>query len=258
MRKDVGVDGDAQRIEQLVWMLFLKIFDDREKELELIARQLQVAAPAAPALARLGRGRRRASPATRCSTSSTTRCFPSSRRCTGGADKIAGLDPQGLRGRLQLHEERHVAAAGDQQDQRHRLQRLGRPPPVRRHLREDPARPAVRRQRGRVLHAARRHAVHGRAGRSRSSGETILDPACGTGGFLACAIEHLRKQAQDARPTSARIQDCIRGVEKKPLPHLLCITNMLLHGIDVPIQRPARQHAGAPAARLRARRTAWT
>jgi hypothetical protein len=37
MRKDVGVDGDAQRIGQLVWMLFLKIFDDREEELELPA-----------------------------------------------------------------------------------------------------------------------------------------------------------------------------------------------------------------------------
>src|SRR5688572_10347452 len=36
MRKDVGVDGDAQRIGQLVWMLFLKIFDDRERESELI------------------------------------------------------------------------------------------------------------------------------------------------------------------------------------------------------------------------------
>jgi len=35
MRKDVGVDGDAQRISQLVWMFFLKIFDDRETELEL-------------------------------------------------------------------------------------------------------------------------------------------------------------------------------------------------------------------------------
>jgi len=37
MRKDVGVDGDAQRISQLVWMFFLKIFDDREAELEFLA-----------------------------------------------------------------------------------------------------------------------------------------------------------------------------------------------------------------------------
>lgn len=36
MRKDVGVDGDAQRIGQLVWLLFLKIFDDKEQEYELI------------------------------------------------------------------------------------------------------------------------------------------------------------------------------------------------------------------------------
>src|SRR6187402_1424419 len=36
MRKDAGVDGDAQRISQLVWMLFLKVFDDREAEKELL------------------------------------------------------------------------------------------------------------------------------------------------------------------------------------------------------------------------------
>lgn len=36
MRKDVGIDGDAQRISQLVWMFFLKIYDDREAEIELL------------------------------------------------------------------------------------------------------------------------------------------------------------------------------------------------------------------------------
>src|SRR3954468_24926592 len=36
MRKDAGVDGDAQRISQLVWMIFLKVFDDREAERELL------------------------------------------------------------------------------------------------------------------------------------------------------------------------------------------------------------------------------
>ena len=36
MRKDVGINGDAQRIEQLGWMLFLKIYDDREEEQELL------------------------------------------------------------------------------------------------------------------------------------------------------------------------------------------------------------------------------
>ena len=45
MRKDVGVDGDAQRISQLVWMFFLKIFDDREAELELIEDDFQSPLP---------------------------------------------------------------------------------------------------------------------------------------------------------------------------------------------------------------------
>lgn len=42
MRKDAGVDGDAQRLSQLVWLLFLKIFDDKEKEYELVVRDKSV------------------------------------------------------------------------------------------------------------------------------------------------------------------------------------------------------------------------
>ena len=64
-------------------------------------------------------------------------------------------------------------------------------------------------------------------------GETFLDPACGTGGFLVCAIEHLRKQAK-TEADERTIQDCFSGIEKKHLPHVLCMTNLMLHGIDVP------------------------
>jgi type I restriction enzyme M protein len=63
--------------------------------------------------------------------------------------------------------------------------------------------------------------------------ETILDPACGTGGFLVCAIEHLRKQAR-TEADEQYIQGCFSGIEKKHLPHVLCMTNLLLHDIDVP------------------------
>ena len=45
MRKDAGVDGDAQRISQLSWMLFLKIFDDKEKEYELFRKGYRSAMP---------------------------------------------------------------------------------------------------------------------------------------------------------------------------------------------------------------------
>ena len=46
MRKDAGVDGDAQRISQLGWMLFLKIFDDREIEYELLEKCYRSPVPA--------------------------------------------------------------------------------------------------------------------------------------------------------------------------------------------------------------------
>ncbi len=74
-------------------------------------------------------------------------------------------------------------------------------------------------------------------------GERLLDPACGTGGFLACAIEHLRKQVKTPADEE-RLQAAIFGVEKKQLPHLLCVTNMLLHGNQGAFADPPRQHPG--------------
>ena len=66
--------------------------------------------------------------------------------------------------------------------------------------------------------------------------EKILDPACGTGGFLSCAIEYIRKNYVHTAKDRKTLQKHIYGVEKKPLPHLLCTTNMLLHGIEIPTQ----------------------
>ena len=67
-------------------------------------------------------------------------------------------------------------------------------------------------------------------------GEKVLDPACGTGGFLACAIEYIRKNYVHTARDRKTLQKQIYGVEKKPLPHLLCTTNILLHGIENPTQ----------------------
>jgi type I restriction enzyme M protein len=66
-------------------------------------------------------------------------------------------------------------------------------------------------------------------------GEKVLDPACGTGGFLVCTLDHIRgkKEVKTAEDNEA-LQLQIHGVEKKPLPHMLCITNMILHGVEVP------------------------
>jgi type I restriction enzyme M protein len=67
-------------------------------------------------------------------------------------------------------------------------------------------------------------------------GEKVLDPACGTGGFLTSAIEHVRKNYVKNVKGQQKLQAQIWGIEKKPMPHMLCVTNMLLHKIDVPSQ----------------------
>lgn len=64
-------------------------------------------------------------------------------------------------------------------------------------------------------------------------GEKIADFACGTGGFLTSTLKELEKQVKTAE--DKRLYDeSVYGIEKKPLPYLLAITNMLIHDIDTP------------------------
>ncbi|MBU5230915.1 type I restriction-modification system subunit M [Intestinimonas butyriciproducens] len=62
-------------------------------------------------------------------------------------------------------------------------------------------------------------------------GETVLDPACGTGGFLTSVIDRFTVNTTEEYKT---LQRTIKGIEKKPFPYLLCVTNLIAHGIDVP------------------------
>jgi type I restriction enzyme M protein len=63
-------------------------------------------------------------------------------------------------------------------------------------------------------------------------GETVLDPACGTGGFLVEALEHLKPQAQNTDDLTV-LSRSIYGGEAKPLPYLLVQMNLILHGLEV-------------------------
>lgn len=65
-------------------------------------------------------------------------------------------------------------------------------------------------------------------------GEIVLDPACGTGGFLVEAYQHLEKQCKTAEHRKILQSRKIRGGEAKPLPYLLCQMNLLLHGLESP------------------------
>lgn len=65
-------------------------------------------------------------------------------------------------------------------------------------------------------------------------GETVLDPASGTGGFLVEAFEHLKKQAKTVEQRKTLQSNSIIGGEPKSLPYLLCQMNLLLHGLEYP------------------------
>lgn len=79
-------------------------------------------------------------------------------------------------------------------------------------------------------------------------GETVLDPACGTGGFLTAVIEHLKSNASNVTEREAIGQN-VRGWEYKPLPYMLANTNLILHDILTPnirfgdsLQRPLSEY----------------
>lgn len=79
-------------------------------------------------------------------------------------------------------------------------------------------------------------------------GENVLDPACGTGGFLTAVIEHLKSTASNVAEREAIGQN-VRGWEYKPLPYILANTNLILHDITTPnirfgdsLERPSTEY----------------
>ena len=65
-------------------------------------------------------------------------------------------------------------------------------------------------------------------------GDKIGDFACGTGGFLTSALSELDKQVGNSIDNRESYNKSVYGIEKKSLPHILCVTNMLIHDIDDP------------------------
>ncbi len=64
-------------------------------------------------------------------------------------------------------------------------------------------------------------------------GETMADFACGTGGFIVSWLKQLQKQIKSTSDAD-KYSNSIYGIEKKQFPYMLCVTNLLLHGLDVP------------------------
>jgi len=236
MWQDTGLNGDAQRIEQLGWMLFLKIFSDKDKELELLDDNYISPIPDQfhwvkekgnwagddegmtgdellefvdrklfPALRNLdlSTGNKRAL-IVREVFEGNNNYMKSGINIRKVLNKLNEID-------FNIAKDRH--AFGELYETILKdLQSAGKsgefytPRAITQFI-TDVVNPQL--------------------------GEKVLDPACGTGGYLTCAIEHLKKQAQTVEQRKS-IEENIAGWEYKPLPYLLATTNLILHDIEVP------------------------
>lgn len=234
MRKDTGVDGDAQRISQICWLLFLKIFDDKEQEWDAI--QLNYRSPL-PSRFRWSNWAKDPEGITgeELIDFVNNDLFPSLKALA----TRAGVSRQGKVVGAVFEDAYNYMKSGTllRQVVNTIEEDVDFNSSSDRHLFNDIYEKILA-----DLQSA------GNAGEyytpravtqfmvdvlNPQLGESILDPACGTGGFLTCAIEHLKKQVRTLHDQE-RLQDNIHGVEKKPLPHMLAMTNMMLHGVDVP------------------------
>jgi len=236
MRKDAGVDGDAQRISQLGWMFFLKIFDDRERQYELMDDSYQ-------------------SP------------VPNRLRWRNWAE-----DPEGITGEElldfvnnDLFKTLKDLPVSQIRDQRGYIVRQVFEDAFNYMKSGQLLRQVINKintidfNRSEDMHLfgsiyeqiLKNLQSAGNAGEYYTPRaitqfmtdminpklcEKVLDPACGTGGFLTCTIDHIRKNYVNSVEDERTLQESIFGIEKKPMPHLLCVTNMLLHGIEIPSQ----------------------
>jgi type I restriction enzyme M protein len=233
MRKDAGVDGDAQRINQLVWMFFLKIFDDREEEKELLEDSYH-----SPIPERL-RWRNWAANAEGITGEALADFINNDLFKT--LKGLSSPDPRAQLVRHVFEEANNYMKSGTLM--RQVVNKINEVDFNRKndlHLFGD-----IYEQILRDLQSA------GNAGEfytpravtqfmvemvNPKLGEKVLDPACGTGGFLTNTIEHVRRQYVHSIEDERVLQSSIKGVEKKQLPYFLCVTNLMLHGVDTPNQ----------------------
>jgi len=233
MWKDVGVDGDAQRISQLCWMFFLKIIDDQDQELEAMRADYRSPLPKKyqwrnwaadpegitgdallqfvndelfPKLKEMPAsgtdGRRRV---VRSVFEDAYNYMKSGQLMRQVINKINAVDFNNLA------ERQHF---GDIYEQiLTDLQSAGN---------------AGEYYTPRAVTAFMADRI------DPKPGEILFDPACGTGGFLTCSIRHMREKYIKKPSQEQKMQQALRATEKKQLPHMLCVTNMLLHGIEDP------------------------
>ncbi|MEZ9767474.1 N-6 DNA methylase [Vibrio breoganii] len=236
MRKDAGVDGDAQRLGQMSWLLFLKVFDAQEEELELELDDYREPIPE-QYLWRTWAADSQGITGDELLEFVNDDLFPALKNLTAPKD----LNPRGFVAKEAFSDAFNYMKNGTLLRQViNKLNEIDFTDSSERHLFGD-----IYEQILKDLQSA------GNAGEFYTPravtrfivdrldpklGESIMDPATGTGGFLACSFDHVKNNYVKTAADHQVLQKQIHGVEKKQLPHLLCITNMMLHGIEVPVQ----------------------
>jgi len=238
MRKDAGVDGDAQRIGQLVWMFFLKIIDDKEIEQKEFA-DLNRVSYASPIPAHL-RWSAWAADAEGITGEAlldfiNNQLFPKLKNLPiEGAERDRAIVIRNafedaynymkngtlIRQVINKINEIDFNSTGDKHDFGDVYEQILKDLQSAGNAGEFYTPRAVTQFMVDML--------------DPKLNELVLDPACGTGGFLAHVIDHKFDQYVQTTNDAEIVQKTIFGVEKKALPHLLCVTNMMLHGIEAP------------------------
>jgi type I restriction enzyme M protein len=256
MRKDDGVDGDAQRIGQLTWMLFLKIFDQCEETWEDDAEDRgETYQSSLPDECRWRywaayKDGKPQIPPNELIAYVNNRVFP------GLKELPIENDPRAKVVRGVFVDANNYMKSGtlmlgvieklDEAINFHDMKARGQMGEIYEQILND-LRSAGNAGEFYTPRAVTEFMVQ-RVNPCLEQREVVLDPACGTGGFLTATIDHFEKQLTEASSVEDRkaIAQCIRGIEKKQLPHLLCTTNMLLHGIEVPSMIEHRNTLGRP------------
>lgn len=234
MRKDTGVDGDAQRISQMVWMLFMKIFADKEEEWEITIDNYESPIPEKFKWQNWAADEEGL-------TGELLMDFIDNELFPVLKDLDITISPQAHIIRSVFEDTYNYMKNGTLFRQViNTINQIDFNSSTDRHLFNDIYET--------ILKELQSAGSSGEYYTPRAVtqfmvditdpqlGETILDPACGTGGFLTCSIDHIRKQVNTPKDREV-LQTSIRGIEKKPLPHLLCTTNLMLHGFDLPAVR---------------------
>lgn len=233
MRKDQGVSGDAQRIEQLGWMITLKILDDKDSEMELlnddyvsvIPSELQWRAWAGDSEGITGEAMKEFIDSQLFPKLQNLDVSDGNKRAILVRDIFSGTNNYMKNGTIirqvvnklneinfNASEDRHLF--GDIYENLLRdLQSAG-------NYGEFYTPRAVTEIMTEIINPR--------------LGEKVLDPACGTGGFLTSAIKNIRSQDVHTVEDLKTLEANIRGQELKPLPFMLCVTNLILHDIEVP------------------------